>query len=211
MKLTQRTLFQCFDKSRSQLPTTQSKDKGANLKLTECLVQLDVPSCKPPSPNFVEQPISHLSQADFLLPIHIRQLSDSPLSNLAHPLKRRSLENDHPAASSSQEFFRICPSTDLPISNWPKIRGISFSSTVYQRQGCVSSTQHWSSLVLCQFLPITSTERQLELFEQYTRQHPFVDWRAMFDSFQEYRRKALEQSKLPIILSSVPLKRKLRL
>ena len=54
-----------------------------------------------------------------------------------------------------------------------------------------------------QFLPITSTERQLELFEQYTRQHPFVDWRAMFDSFQESRRKALEQSKLPIVLSSV--------
>lgn len=121
MKLTQRTLFQCFDKSRSQPLTTQSKDKSTDLKLAESLLQLDVPLCKPPSPNAIEQPISHLSQADFLLPIHIRQLSDSPASNLAHPLKRRTLENDHTTASSSQEFFRICPSADLPTSNWPKI------------------------------------------------------------------------------------------
>ena len=34
----------------------------------------------------------------------------------------------------------------------------------------------------------------MSLLEEYTTSNAFIDWRLMFNQFQEYRKKAIEQS-----------------
>ncbi len=44
------------------------------------------------------------------------------------------------------------------------------------------------------FIEISSTERQMELLEQYTADQPMINWKSMFEGLQDYRKKAFEQS-----------------
>lgn len=44
------------------------------------------------------------------------------------------------------------------------------------------------------FIKITSTERQMELFAQYAEDESVIDWKSMFENFQDYRKKVIEQS-----------------
>jgi hypothetical protein len=34
----------------------------------------------------------------------------------------------------------------------------------------------------------------MELFEQYTGDQSMIDWKSIFEGFQDYRKKAIEQS-----------------
>lgn len=51
------------------------------------------------------------------------------------------------------------------------------------------------------FIPITSHERQMELFQQYTNDdvssyaQSAINWQTMFHCLQDYRQKAIEQSR----------------
>ncbi len=43
-------------------------------------------------------------------------------------------------------------------------------------------------------IEISSTKRQMELFEQYTGDQSMIDWKSIFEGLQDYRKKAIEQS-----------------
>ncbi len=54
--------------------------------------------------------------------------------------------------------------------------------------------------IFLKFIPITSHERQIELFQQYTNDdlgsytQSTIDWQSMFHCLQDYRQKSIEQS-----------------
>jgi hypothetical protein len=50
------------------------------------------------------------------------------------------------------------------------------------------------SIFFSKFIEISSTERQMELFEQYTGDQSMINWKSMFQGLQDYRKKAIEQS-----------------
>lgn len=45
------------------------------------------------------------------------------------------------------------------------------------------------------FIPITSPDRQMELLEQYTANQSDIPWKMIFEGLQDYRKKAIEQSR----------------
>ncbi|CAF0829516.1 unnamed protein product [Adineta steineri] len=157
MKLTQKTLFQCFEKSRPQSPLLKSSQ--------------DSPPCESQTKISSEQQQSSVRQPDFLLPIHIRQSNDS-LSNTNIPLLNERKYNDDKFLYSSQEFYRICPTVINNQIQLPKI----------------------------EFTKISSIERQMELFEQYTKDETFIDWKSMFQCLQNYQKKTIEQNQYEQLL-----------
>ncbi|CAF3692369.1 unnamed protein product [Rotaria sp. Silwood1] len=151
MKLTQKTLFQCFEKSRPTSPIVKS-----------CESQIKISSQQQESENH---------QSNFLLPIHIRQLYNS-LNNDIIPCFNERKFNDDNSSYSSQEFYRICPTNVNNQNHLPKLK----------------------------FIKISSTERQMELFNQYTNDQSIINWKSMFESFQDYRKKVIEQNQYEQLL-----------
>ncbi|CAF1083083.1 unnamed protein product [Adineta ricciae] len=100
MKLTQKTIFQCFDKSQKQSPIViNEKDDD----IIECDVELE-PSLS------IEQPES---QTDFLLPVHVRQDDTSSQDEIIPLISRWKVEevddDDSISLHHSNDFYRICP------------------------------------------------------------------------------------------------------
>lgn len=59
------------------------------------------------------------------------------------------------------------------------------------------------------FTPIPSTERQMELFQQYVNDdlsldiQSKIDWQSMFQCLKDYRQKAVDQSKRNTLSDSI--------
>ncbi|CAM4778548.1 unnamed protein product [Rotaria magnacalcarata] len=157
MKLTQKTLFQCFEKSRPSAPIINSLP---NFQPSESQIK-----------SSSEQHESNVRRLDFVLPIHIRQL-DNTLSNDSIPYLNERKFNDENLLDSSQEFYRICPTIVKNENPLPKL----------------------------EFIKISSTERQMELFAEYTHDEPVIDWKSMFEILQDYRKKAIEQNQYKQLL-----------
>lgn len=127
MKLTQTTLFQCFDKSQRQSPIIlDEKDPGMNeeehfhknihlLDVIECEVERKAAS------NPVE---SSLQSTDFLLPVHIRQEEKCLENEIIPRLKgwKVNQSNDDLSSNYLQKFYRICPTGHSQTSNTPKLQ-----------------------------------------------------------------------------------------
>lgn len=127
-----------------------------------------------------------IPQTDFLLPVHVRQ-SNLPLlsSNDSIPsFKTRNINEENSFSSNNKEFYRICPTRIDPPENLPKLQ--------------VNSTWTWFYSILVsfflKFVPITSTDRQMELLEEYTADQSMINWKSIFEGLQDYRKKAIEQS-----------------
>ncbi|CAF4354288.1 unnamed protein product, partial [Rotaria socialis] len=157
MKLTQKTLFQCFEKSRPSAPIINSLP---NIQPSQSQIK-----------SSSEQRESNVHRSDFVLPIHIRQL-DNTLSNDSIPYLNERKFNDENLLHSSQEFYRICPTIVKNENPLPKL----------------------------EFIKISSTERQMELFAEYTHDEPLIDWKSMFEILQDYRKKAIEQNQYEQLL-----------
>ncbi|CAF4894138.1 unnamed protein product, partial [Rotaria magnacalcarata] len=106
MKLTQKTLFQCFEKSRPSAPIINSLP---NFQPSESQIK-----------SSSEQHESNVRRLDFVLPIHIRQL-DNTLSNDSIPYLNERKFNDENLLDSSQEFYRICPTIVKNENPLPKL------------------------------------------------------------------------------------------
>jgi hypothetical protein len=58
---------------------------------------------------------------------------------------------------------------------------------------------------LFKFIHISSNERQMELFQKYTNDdlssyaQSIINWKLMFQYLQDYRKKAVEQSRISLI------------
>ncbi|CAF4038174.1 unnamed protein product [Rotaria sp. Silwood2] len=50
------------------------------------------------------------------------------------------------------------------------------------------------------FIKISSTERQIELFNQYTNDESIINWKSMFEGLQDYRKKVIEQGQYEQLL-----------
>ncbi|CAF0847203.1 unnamed protein product [Rotaria sordida] len=157
MKLTQKTLFQCFEKSRPSSPIINSPTI-----IHSCESQIKISS---------EQQKSDKHQSNCLLPIHIRQLNNSLYNDIIPCFNERKFNDDN-LSHSSQEFYRICPTIVNNQNHLPKI----------------------------EFIKISSTERQMELFNQYTNDQSIINWTSMFKDLQDYRKKVIEQNQYEQLL-----------
>ncbi|CAF2782624.1 unnamed protein product [Rotaria sp. Silwood2] len=157
MKLTQKTLLQCFEKSRPSSSIINSSPI--------------IHSCESQIKTSCQHQESDNRQSDFVLPIHIRQLNNS-LSNDIIPCFNERKFNDDNSFCSSQEFYRICPTIVNNQNHLPKI----------------------------EFIKISSTERQIELFNQYTNDESIINWKSMFEGLQDYRKKVIEQGQYEQLL-----------
>ncbi|CAF0829067.1 unnamed protein product [Adineta ricciae] len=152
MKLTQKTLFQCFQKTRPQSPIIDNSPPETNSSNS----QTKIPC---------EQLEIHTRQPDYIIPVHIRQSTSSSCIKTDSLLNDTITSDDDDVPYSTEEFYRICP-------------------TIIHYQ---------SPLAKLTFTKISSSERQMELFEQYTKEQPLIDWKSMFECLQDYRAKAIEQ------------------
>ncbi len=120
MKLTQKTLFQCFEKSRPKSPVVHSSPS----KKTKILIQKKSESLFEFPINVIsEQQESQTPQPDFLLPIHIRQLKSSLNPPISPLFNERKLNNDN-SICFNQEFYRICPTIIHNQCHLPKLEVI---------------------------------------------------------------------------------------
>ena len=168
MKLTQKTLFQCFDKSRRKSPSISDHDEISLLDVIECEPEIKSPIHKR------EVPVRH---PDFLLPIHVRQGVDASPDEIVPLLNQ----------------WQLIPIEDDPLpsdhlGHFPRLSSASHHN---------ESTP--PLVIAVQFTKITSPERQMELFQQYTNDDLSsygqftTDWPSMFQSFQDSRQTATEQ------------------
>ena len=181
MKLTQRTLFQCFDRSRRPIVTLSEDDPEgrAIVNLSKFhFVLIDIIECEPEKEKEIssEPETNQTTVVDYLLPIHVRQ-SEEPSVNRIIPLMNQwnfiESNDTEPSTNILSEFYRICPITPNDHCNKSEI----------------------------QFEKITSKERQLELFQRYVNDdltdyaQSAINWAATFQRLQEYRDVSFEQSK----------------
>lgn len=124
MKLTQKTIFQCFEKPRkatSVVNPTPSKIKFTlfifklkNFILLAVVVQPSDTEIK----TIPQQNEPTIRQENFLLPIHIRQLENSSFNDSNSSLTERKFDESY-SSWSNPDFYRICPTiinndNDLP-------------------------------------------------------------------------------------------------
>jgi len=128
MKLTQKTLFQCFEKSRPKSPVINSSPSKTIKILFQKIIFpslcLAIPSCESQIKPSSEQQESHIPQPDFLLPIHTRQLNNPLSTNITPSFNERKF-NDDQLFYSTQEFYRICPTIINNRIHSPKIEVLS--------------------------------------------------------------------------------------
>ncbi|CAF1375268.1 unnamed protein product [Rotaria sordida] len=112
MKLTQKTIFQCFDKSQRQSPITLNDQDE------------DIIECESEIKSSNDEQEIHLPQSDFLLPVHIRQEEKSSENNSIHLLNQWKLidSNDDISLNYFQNFYRICPTINNNETNLPKLQ-----------------------------------------------------------------------------------------
>jgi hypothetical protein len=132
MKLTQKTIFQCFDKSQRQSPIIlDDKDEGiikTSSKFETIYKQinllLDIIECELEIKPSIEQQEIHSHPPDFLLPIHIRQEDKSSQNDIIPLLNQWKLieSNDEILSDHLQNFDRICPTIKNNETNSPKIQ-----------------------------------------------------------------------------------------
>lgn len=119
MKLTQTTLFQCFDKSQRQSPIIlDDKDPGKmffkRIIISIKHLLLDIIECELEI-KAVSTPVECSSHpTDFLLPIHIRQGEKCLENEIIPRLKEWKFNESDDDVSSNylQNFYRICPTAD---------------------------------------------------------------------------------------------------
>ncbi|UJR15561.1 hypothetical protein I4U23_002500 [Adineta vaga] len=166
MKLTQKTIFQCFDKSQRQLPILINEEGEEEDDIVECDLETQ---------SSTEQLESEPRQPDFLEPIHVRQEGNKSSQDAIIPLFNQwkvTESDDDLRCGHLGDFYRICPSKN-------------HNEIVSQK---------------VQLKHITSHERQMELFQQYTNDElssyaqSTIDWPTMFQQLQDYRKKAIEQN-----------------
>ena len=213
MKLTQKTLFQCFDKSRPSSPVPNPSQGRTTAFLVSSLDSCSRPtvtsSNASQAKNSDEQQEIHACHSNFLLPVHIRQL-DGLSATERVPLLTTRRPIDDQRTYSFQQFTLPTADIDRGFNHFPKMKVLHlprtpfFSSSYRLSPFSASSMDGWAeyettliylSSIPFQLLPVCSTEHQAELFQQYTRDQPMVDWQSMFTSLQETRQKAMEQSR----------------
>ena len=124
MKLTQKTLFQCFDKSQKQSPVIID---DTDEDIIECKLEL-----KPIS--LPEEIPSHLP--DFLLPIHIRQEDKSPPNDIIPLLNQWKLIefNDEISSDHLQNFSRLSSTINPQEIDSLKLQVIPIPSPEHQME-----------------------------------------------------------------------------
>ncbi|CAF3402597.1 unnamed protein product [Rotaria socialis] len=165
MKLTQKTLFQCFDKSERQ-STVNSNDSDE-----------DIIECEPEIKLSDKRSNNHVPRSDFLIPVHVRQednlSKDECVSSLLNSWKLID-SNDDLLSKHSQDFYRMCPtSSNSNETNSPKLQFIQISSIERQME---------------------LLEEYIKDDESSCYVQSNINSRVMFQCLQEYRKKAIEQN-----------------
>ena len=116
MKLTQKTLFQCFDKSRRQSPSISDHDE---------ITLLDVIECKPEIKSPLKKRDVPVRQPDFLLPIHVRQDAGAPQNAIIPLLNQWQLiptDDDRPRLDHLGHFPRLPSVSHHDESTLPQVQ-----------------------------------------------------------------------------------------
>ncbi len=151
MKLTQKTLFQCFDKSQRQSPIILDEtDEGIsflkrlNDEFNDFSI-LEIIECELPSSDPQE---SQSHQPDFLLPIHIRQEEKSLQNSILPLLNQWKLieSNDDLSSSHLENFYRICPTVNNPQINSPTLQ-VNYHISLFSSSRSLFSIQVHSYLI----------------------------------------------------------------
>ena len=113
MKLTQKTLFQCFKKTRPQSPIINNSSTGTSMNLgwiyRRSLYNLETNSTSSQTKIPCEQLEIHARQPDYIIPVHIRQSTGSSCIKTDSLLNDTITSDDDDVPHSTEEFYRICP------------------------------------------------------------------------------------------------------
>ena len=134
MKLTQKTLFQCFDKSRPSSPVPNPSQGRTTAFLVSSL-----DSCSRPTVTSLnasqakksdEQQEIHACHSNFLLPVHIRQL-DGLSATERVPLLTTRRPIDDQRTYSFQQFTWPTADIDRGFNHFPKMKVLHLPRTPF--------------------------------------------------------------------------------